>query len=161
LLNRLKRLFGSPLLYVKIYRNRLVVRDVHAGIYYEDQPLVVLTEGDNPTILSIGAQPQGVSPRVVNPFAHPRVIVDDFEIAEKVIRFAFKQVLGKRLVIMTRPVVVMHPLVRLEGGLAGIERRALCELATSAGAGTVHVWEGRELSDDEIQQRIYLDQPTS
>ena len=52
------------------------------------------------------------------------------------------------------PEIAVYPL--LEGfGLADVERRVLFELAEGAGARKAYVWEGRELTDDELRQGKY------
>ena len=54
---------------------------------------------------------------------------------------------GSKLFHTTR--MLMHPMERLEGGLTQIERRVLHEMALTAGAGKVAIWEGHVLTDNE------------
>ena len=49
----------------------------------------------------------------------------------------------------------MHPVGEYVGGLCDVERRLLIELAEGAGSRTAYVWEGDELSDDEIRAGVY------
>lgn len=50
----------------------------------------------------------------------------------------------------TSPVIIIHPMEMIDGGLSQIEERALMELASGAGARKVVVWVGHELSDQEV-----------
>ena len=51
--------------------------------------------------------------------------------------------------------MIMHVIEELEGGLSQIEIRALQELAIEVGGQTVHIWNGRELIDEEIKENKY------
>ena len=44
-----------------------------------------------------------------------------------------REVLGRKLFSMS-PIIVVHPMEKIEGGLTGIEHRAFRELALGAGA---------------------------
>lgn len=53
--------------------------------------------------------------------------------------------MSKGTLLAIRPVVVIHPMEKIEGGLTEIERRAFQELATAAGARETVVHEGTEI----------------
>ena len=53
--------------------------------------------------------------------------------------------------------MVMHPRVVAEGGFTGIERRALRELGMGAGAYSVMLWFGRDLTDEELLATDFKD----
>ena len=74
--------------------------------------------------------------------------------AEKTLAHAFKVVSG-RAFLRVSPIVIMHWTGKLDGGLADMERRVLRELADSVGARRSHVWEGRELTSEDIRQGFY------
>lgn len=76
--------------------------------------------------------------RVVNGYEHSRTIISDFTAAEKVLQSALRSVSGRKL-FQPAPILIMHPLQQIEGGLTGIEARALLELAAGAGARRVCV----------------------
>ncbi len=78
-------------------------------------------------------------------FSHQRSVIGDFAAADKLLKSGMKSL--KKL---TRPIAVMHAIELAEGGLTALEHRALSELALGAGASKVIVWEGTELSDDEV-----------
>lgn len=86
------------------------------------------------------------------PFSHPRMLVGHFLAAELAVKAAVAEVKGSKLFHTTR--VLMHPMERLEGGLTQIERRVLREMALTAGAGKVAIWEGHVLTDDEVRRSL-------
>ena len=151
----LARFSGGPY-YVKMSRNRLSVRDVASGGYFDDEPLVAISQSTPPQVEAIGASARTVSSITVNPFSHPRVFVENFLVAEKVLAYAFKIVSGNKP-FRVRPVVVAHVVENLDGGLTEIEYRVLHELFENVGARKTYFWEGRELTDDELRSGAYRD----
>lgn len=87
--------------------------------------------------------------RVLSPFQHPRVLIKDFNGGERVMQYAFREVLRMSL-FRPLPVVVVHPDVDLDDGLTQIEARALREMVEGAGARKVNLHYGRQLSDQEV-----------
>ena len=83
------------------------------------------------------------------PFSHERTLLANFTNADRLMKQGLAQ-----LKSFLPPVVVVHPLERLEGGLTQIEERAYQELAVGAGAGKAVVWTGHELSDDEVAAKV-------
>tara|TARA_R110002124_G_scaffold195275_1_gene362351 strand:- start:7368 stop:7853 length:486 start_codon:yes stop_codon:yes gene_type:complete len=150
----LRRAISGGPFYVRISRGRLRVRDISGGGNFDDEPIVVLSGDIPPKITAIGRNARNASAKWINPFSHPRIIIHEFMIAEKLLMHSFKEVSGKQFV-RAAPVVIMHVTDNLEGGLTDIERRALQELALSAGARECHVWEGRELTDGELRAGAY------
>lgn len=86
---------------------------------------------------------------MTNPFLHPRSLLGDVQLGEKLLRKLIVGVYGHRL-FRPSPVIVFQPLEKLEGGLTEIEERAFKEIFAGAGGREVHVWTGRRLSDQEI-----------
>jgi len=93
---------------------------------------------------------------VLTPFQHPRILIEDFAGAEKVVQYAIKELFGRRL-LSPSPIVVLHPDIELEGGLTQIEARALREMAEGAGARKVYIYYGRQLSDQEVASYSFED----
>jgi len=85
----------------------------------------------------------------VEPFTTKRLLVGEFTIAEKYLREAIKKVHQWKW-FPASPVVIIHPMEMIDGGLSQVEERALIELATGAGARKVVLWIGHELSDQEV-----------
>jgi len=88
---------------------------------------------------------------VKNGFKHPRTLIADFTIAERTLKHFLKKAMPSSL-FMPSPVMIMHPLSHLEGGLTQVEIRAFAELGSAAGARQVYVWQGRELSHEELRE---------
>ena len=82
--------------YVQIRRDRLQVRDVARGTTFDDEPLVAISRAKPAAPLAIGTAARAArNATVVNPFDHPRVIVDDFAVAETLLSHAFREVAGR------------------------------------------------------------------
>lgn len=152
----LRSIFTSDPLYVRIRPDQLYIRNVANGREYRDRPCVALDDSD--TVVATGqAAIQEFSRndkiRLVNGFDHPRSIINEFKNAELALQHGVRSIYGDT-VFSPSPIIVMHPLDRLDGGLTEVEHRALTELATGAGAWKAFVWTGRELADQEIQSDV-------
>jgi hypothetical protein len=116
--------------YVRVGRELLVIRNVATGKEYR--------ANDN------------------SPFQHPRVIVSNFEKAVGLVREGLRQTHSFSLF---RPIVIMHWVDTLEGGISAIESRALKEIGFAAGGrrGAYRVFvigptvPADDLSDDLLQ----------
>lgn len=145
----------SPTLYVQIREHRLRVTNLTSGQIYEDEPLVAIeTKPDNSKVVTALGQASRQLPlrsnfELINPFSHPRTLLTDFIVAERLMMHAFRTVSGKGP-LTSAPAVVIHPMEKLDGGLTAIERKALRELAFGAGARTVTVYEGPELDSTTL-----------
>lgn len=150
ILNMVRKLFSGTL-YIRISEDRLRVHHLENGSVFDQRPLMAV-EGSNPrkvSVRAIGDAAQGLETEsgvtVCNPFSHPRLLVSDFRNAERVLRHAIREVHPAQFVTPS-PVVIMHPLEKLEGGLTDIECRVFRELALGAGARQVHLHVGDTLS---------------
>jgi rod shape-determining protein MreB len=151
----LSSLFLAKPLYVQIWKDRLRVRMPGNPKSFDDRPIVGLTEKDGrKTVSAIGAIAESTPCRRVYPFGHPRVIVHEFLVAEKLMKYAFHHVLSGPLIALS-PIAVVQVMSAPEGGLTDIENRALLEVCTVAGAREVHMWHGRELTDAELLCGLY------
>ena len=114
-------------IYVKVYENRFVLK--------------LLEEGETPiTIVA------------TEPFTTKRLLVGQFMAAERALKKGFADIFSGKW-FSPNPVVVIHPLEKVDDGLSDVEERVLRELAAGTGARKVTVWLGRELSDAEARQR--------
>ena len=139
-------LTGGPY-YLRINRDRLSVRNVSTGDVVELAPKLGLDGAD--TILSVGDPVDPSAVRVLMPFHHPRVLIEDFNGGEKIVQYAIRKLFsigGLR----PSPIVVIHPDLELDGGLTQIEARALREMGEGAGARRVYLHYGRILTDKEV-----------
>ena len=85
----------------------------------------------------------------LKPFTTTRLLVGQFQEAEALFRKGIREV-GNGGLFQVSPVIVIHPLDMVEGGLSEVEERALRELAMSAGARNVFVHVGALLTDSEV-----------
>lgn len=102
-------------------------------------------------VVSVGLPVSPDAVKQINPFDHPRVLVDDFFIAEKIFAHAIREISGMTY-FRPSPVVLVHPDVDLKGGLTAIEARVLRELAENAGARKTFIHYGQVLSDDDVKK---------
>jgi rod shape-determining protein MreB and related proteins len=146
---------------IRIRRNQVSITDVATGRKWEDEPLIALSKkGNNKIISAIGAVARETGDELINPFDHPRVLVADFVLGEKLLQHGFQMVCYGFFIVpgikwTPSPIVVIHILEELEGGLSPIEAKALREMAHGAGAREVHIWNSSELSDAEIKNGFY------
>ena len=145
----IRALFASGPYYLKINRDRISIRDVATG--HSIQIRTVLGLDDSKNVVSVGDPVSPDATIQLNPFQHPRVLVCDYTVAEKIFIHAFREMSGGAFF---RPAVVavIHPDLDLAGGLTPLEDRALRELAESAGARKTLVHYGAALSDDEVRK---------
>ena len=158
----LRRLLHAGPVYVRVRAGELWVRHVTAGREWRDEPLVAIGKSGGAKILAVGAEARRVAMHapgevvLANGFEHPRSLLADFTVAEKTLQHALREVF-RGAWMRPAPILVVHPLERLEGGLTQVERRAWAELGTAAGARLVAIWVGRELADSEVRDMRWSD----
>ncbi len=150
---KLLDLFGHPL-YLRLSPDRLTVRNVKTGISISEVPEIAILRGPKkPQILGVGAEASlhraTPSVEVLNPFAHPRTMVGDFTAGEQLIKAFIRRMTGSSW-LATTPRMVFHPLGDPAGGFTQVEIRAFREMALGAGASSVTMWQGPELSDEQM-----------
>lgn len=121
----IEKLFANTV-YVKVFSNRFELKHIESG----KSEIAVSNES----------------------FATERLLVGTFSIAENVLKRAMKQLHQNRW-FSPSPIVVIQPMEKVEKGLSEVEERVLLELAAGAGARRVIVWEGHELSDEEVTKK--------
>lgn len=144
----------TPILYIRLSPNNLYVRNVTSGKVISEVPEVAISTEKKSKILGLGANARVLATttakvRVINPFAHPRTLISDFTIADILLKGFVQQALPSSL-FRFAPKVVLHPEGIPEGGFTQIEIRAFQELANMAGAVKVVVWQGSNLSDEQL-----------
>ncbi|MEW6647528.1 MAG: 1-pyrroline-5-carboxylate dehydrogenase [Pseudomonadota bacterium] len=122
----LRALFSNNI-YIKVYANRFVLRKL----------------GDGARSVTVMAD---------EPFTTERLLVGQFAVAEHLLKRGLTELVAGNW-FAPSPVVVIHPLEKVEGGLSEVEERIFRELAAGAGARKVVLWLGRELSDAEAKQQ--------
>jgi|GEM_PF-336709 len=134
-------------LYIQIWSDRIKVTEPESGQVFEDKALVAYKEErkGQRNAVRFGFDAEGVpGADLVEPFAHPRALLNDFFAAQKLLQHIFANFhQGKPL--KGAPLVVIQPMEKLDGGLTMIEERAFQELALGAGAREAIVYAGDEL----------------
>jgi len=131
------------LIYIKILDRRLYAKNLNTGAVFDEAsvvamrgnatgPRAVIAVGEAANLLTISDDV-----RKHSPFEdHPRVILDDFEAGSALFKSAIKKVAGRSFFA---PRVIIHVDRTPPGGVSVIERKALMELAQSAGARDVKI----------------------
>lgn len=138
-------------LYVQIWENRIKVTDIRTGKVFDEAPLLATRteKGGRKVVVAVGDEvnniPSDENIEITNPFSHPRALLNDFFVAEKLLQYIVRTLLGKKW-ISPSPRVVIHPMEKGEGGLTVIEHKAFRELALGAGARKVVLHQGQVLS---------------
>ncbi|MEV4433493.1 rod shape-determining protein [Streptomyces sp. NPDC049555] len=104
-----------------------------------NEPSVVAVNAEDGSVLSVGSEAKETIGRTPSNIVAIRPLRDgviaDFEVAERMLRHFIKKVMGNRF--FSRPRVV----VCVPSGITGVERRAVIEAASQAGARAVHLVE--------------------
>ena len=87
-----------------------------------------------------------------DPFTTERLLVGKFSTAENVLKHGLRRLHENRW-LSPSPIIIVHPMEKVENGLSEVEERALRELAAGAGARKVFVWVGNVLSDKEVIEK--------
>jgi hypothetical protein len=90
------------------------------------------------------------SARVEHPFAHPRVLVGNYDVAVAFVRYCLSQARHPFTRTMVRPHLILHPTAVPPDGVSDIEERALLDLAADAGAQRAAVHVGAVLTATEV-----------
>ena len=114
-------------IYLRIYKNRVIIRHI------ESKHQIVIHPEES--------------------FTTDRLIVGNFHKAEKAIKVGIKRIYQKKW-LQFSPKILIQQLEMNEGGLSEVEERILKEIAASVGARSCVVWNGHELTDSEVIEKI-------
>ena len=146
--------FGSTL-YVQIWENRIRVVNVETNEVFDEKPLLQIEMGKNGA-KDVTAFGNNAFINPLNPFSHPRALLCDFFIAERLLQLIVKKLLGKKF-ILCAPAIIIHPMEKNEGGLTMIEIRAFKEMGLGAGGRDVAIYQGKstlELSQINFKELV-------
>lgn len=140
------------IVYIRISSERVCMQS-NDGLHWEASPHVgIKTQGNSKVIAVIkdGASyhnSAGVS-LWANPFGHPRTLISDFTLAEKLLSQGLRTMLRNMggFFITAPALAIIHPLEKTEGGLTEVEQRAFKELGLSVGFRESLVYTGPELA---------------
>ncbi len=141
----------SAVLYVQIWENRIKVTDIGSGNTYEEKPLLAIQKNNKneEMVIAVGNSVESIESelqvKIIKPFSHPRTLLSDFVSAQKMIQHTVYQLVKKPFFSFS-PLIVIHPMEKMEGGITQIEFRAFKELALAAGARESVIYQGAELS---------------
>ena len=116
---------------------------------YDQEPLIAIEtkEKGEKVVFAIGNKCRSLDSskyQIINPFNHPRILLNDFQVAEKIIQHALREIHKARFFVPA-PRVILQPMEKTEGGLSSVEERAFRELCLGAGAREVIIHVGTEL----------------
>ncbi len=157
LIRKLKvRLKG--VLYVQIWESRLKVTNLTTGETFDESANVAIKTADNgKKSIKFGNEALVISDSQTmsfNPFSHPRTLLVDPLIVEKYFVFVFKKLKSS---FIFSPIVMIHPMEKVEGDLVTIERQGFITVAKNAGAKEVFTYVGDKLTGD-IFIKIYTEE---
>lgn len=152
----LAALFNS-VIYVGISRRELLVREATTGQSLRWPAAIAVDAGKVITAVGAGATSQPSS-QVHWPFDHPRIVIADFQLAEKLLQAALREMTDYAF-LRPSPILLLHALEAWEAGLSQIERRALKELGFGAGAREVFLWRGTPPSSLALQSGEFRRSP--
>ncbi|GAA6167489.1 rod shape-determining protein [Sessilibacter corallicola] len=140
-------------LYVQVWEDRLKVSSVDKT--FDEEPLMALKPDKKGELIvvaignSVKALVKSEYETIVNPFKHPRLLVHDFTVAEKIIMHVFR-LIHESKIFLPSPRVIFQPMEKLEGGVTTVEERVYKELCFGAGAREVFIHTGNPLSIYDI-----------
>ncbi|GLS15569.1 hypothetical protein [Hydrogenophaga electricum] len=117
-------MFLPDTLYIQVFAHRFVASNIDSGVVRE-----------------VPRDPQSVS---------PRMLIGAFAVAAGELSALVKTVRRG----LWAPVMLMHPMERIEGGLTEVEHRVFLELGRGAGAARVGVHTGAVLAGDAVREAI-------
>ena len=131
--------FLSNDLYIQVWEDRLKISRLNSSETFDEEPLMALknnAKGER-IVVGIGTKVKGLASNetdnIVNPFKHPRLLVDDFQVAQKILMHGIRE-LHKSKWFSPSPRIIFHPMEKLDGGVTDIEERVYQELCAGAGA---------------------------
>jgi len=119
----MRDLFRSPVVYAQLFKNRIRLSVPAKGVVVEEH----------------------------GTFSHPRSLIGQFQEGELALARALAKAYPTKL-LTRRPRMVIHAKELLDGGLTQIEERALMEMGLGAGAMKVKIWQGADLSPQQLEE---------
>ena len=145
--------FFNRTFYFQVFPEMLSVRNPKTGDSVSEVAEVAISSGSKAKIVAVGTAARAAtfdpSVELVRPFAHPRSLISDFTVADQLLKEFMRRMPGQSF-LKVASMVVMHPQGEPEGGFTQLEIRAFHELARGAGASMVKVWQGRDLTNQEL-----------
>ena len=148
----------KPTVYIQVAPDTVVLRNAKSGVTVNEPAQVLMSQGTSRKPIAAGSAATssllGPDAVLVRPFAHPRSMVSDFTAGELLLKSLLPKVLQKSFLTVA-PLVVVHLTGNPVGGFTQVEVRAFHEMALSAGAAEVLVWQGPALSNEQLLSRNF------
>ena len=156
LMTSLIGLFSNDL-YIQVWESRIKATSIQTQTVFDQMPLVAIetTKAGQKVVHEVGNACKSVDPnqyQIINPFSHPRMLLGDFLVAEKLLQYIVKE-LHKDKFFTPAPRMIFHPMEKTEGGLTMVEEKAFRELCIGAGARVVAIHLGDELSVNDLSSK--------
>lgn len=145
--------------YIQVSPKQVSVRDAGSGETITSSPEIAIARGGKARVLEVGSKArhhESPAVQVINPFAHPRTLMGDFAAGEQLLRTLLRRLpAGRSSLFAPAPAVVLHLQGDPLGGFTPVEVRAFREMALAAGASHVLVWQGPNLTDQQLLGRQF------
>ena len=141
------------ILYVQIWEGRLKVTNLMNNKVFDQAPnIAIKTDAKgNKKITAYGDDALVILEEDTisfNPFSHPRMLLADVIAAQELLKLVFKQTKSSSIFA---PIVIMHPMEKVEGDLTYIERHGFKSLGKNSGAKEVFTYVGDVVSGDILK----------
>jgi len=144
--------------YIQVSPKQVSVRDANSGESITSTPEIAIARGGKAKVLEVGSKArrhESPAVQVVNPFSHPRTLLGDFIAGEQLLKTLLRRLPVGRSFFAPAPAVVLHLQGDPLGGFTPVEVRAFREMALAAGASQVLVWQGPNLTDQQLLARQF------
>lgn len=144
----------SGTIYAQLWENRINIVHIESQITYDQKPWIAINvDSKKQVVKAVGDEAYAMRGQpgieVSNPFSHPRLLVNGYIKAEKLLQHGIRAVSNAKI-FSPSPIVVIHPREKLAGGITDIECRLFRELALGAGAREVRLHIGEELNPSDF-----------
>ena len=146
----------APTIYIQIEADTITMTHANKDQSIQFAPYMATKKVNNQRLVqAIGEQAKALTDQaditVHTPFHHPRALIADFRVAEKMLQDKLRELLAQQRIKLA-PKIIIHPCLPLEGGLTPLETKVLRELAASQGARSIYLHVGRPLSSQQCLQ---------
>ncbi len=154
--------FLSPSLYLRITPSDVHIRSHKDGTLWHDDAVVAIgSPGPKARLIAIGAAArlaaaQTPGAELHGVFDHPRCLLSDYTLAEAFLKQALYEAMKNRW-FSPSPNLLLHACPspeQLQGGMTGVELRALRELGMRCGAKCVELVQPIALSEAQIAELL-------
>lgn len=162
MIDYLFNIFFKSTVYIRFSSSLIHVRLVEKNRTIEEKPLIAISRKNGKyRVAGVGKEADIVKSKdpssvtIHNAFNHPRTFVSNIDVAEATLRQFVYLVIQRK--VMVRPLIILHPLEKIDGGITHIELKGLLDLGLSIGGRKVYVWTGRNLKDIELLNSEFLE----